>query len=151
MRTGKLSISRGNQIKGEGAPRLALVPLAEGKAKAETAPASPDYQLVHDRLTSLERLARLFEHGALSAEEFAAEKQLILGLPADELVLRAPAPVSFVPAVPRKRPGGPSLFGRLFRWKLLPLGVVAGLGLSMASQPESTMRFFDESLRLFGV
>ncbi len=151
MRMGKLSISRGHRFDEEGAPRLALVPSAEGEALA--ASASPDYHLVHDRLTSLERLARLLEQGALSAEEFAAEKAIILGLPADELVLRAPPPlpVSFVPAAPRRRSRGPSLLGRLLSWKLIPVGVVAGLGLSFASQPDATFRFFDETLRLFGL
>ena len=102
MRTGRLSISRGHQLQGEPVaipPQLTLVPQPAGSGPAPVSvlerapPASPDYQLVHDRLTSLERLTRLFELGALSAEEFAAEKALVLGLPADELVLRTLAPV----------------------------------------------------------
>src|ERR1700709_2437198 len=111
MRTGRLSISRGHQLQGEPVampPQLPLVPqpaaprpapaspLAPAPAPgdpgpapvsglAQAPPSSPDYQLVHDRLSSLERLTRLFELGALSAEEFATEKALVLGLPADEL------------------------------------------------------------------
>src|SRR5690349_16333229 len=117
MRTGRLSISRGHQLQGEPAafpPQLALVPQPAEPAPApmnvppQAPPASPDYQLVHDRLTALERLTCLFELGALSAEEFAAEKALVLALPADELVLRQPAPVGFVPAAPRRPARGPS-------------------------------------------
>ena len=107
MRTGRLSISRGHQLQGTpdaGPPQLTLVPPAARphRVRAGQAAGIPDYHAVHDRLTSLERLTRLFELGALSAEEFAAEKALILGLPADELVLREPAPVHFVPAAPRR-------------------------------------------------
>jgi hypothetical protein len=114
-------------------------------------PASPDYQLVHDRLTSLERLARLFEVGALSADEFAAEKALVLGLPADELVLRTLAPVSFVPAAPRRRPErGPSLLARMVGWKFLLFSLVVGFGFSYAAQPRETAHLFEQTLRLFG-
>jgi hypothetical protein len=113
-------------------------------------PASPDYQLVHDRLTALERLTRLFELGALSAEEFAAEKALILSLPADELVLRTPAPVGFVPAAPRRPPPGPSLLGRMLGWKFLLFSLVVGLAFSFAAQPVQTTRLFEQILRLFG-
>src|SRR3954447_5704430 len=118
MRTGRLSISRGHQLLGEPVailPQLKLVPQSAEPGPASVSvleqapPASPDYQLVHDRLTSLERLTRLFELGALSAEEFAAEKALVLGLPGDELVLRTLAPVSFVPIAPRRQAQGPSL------------------------------------------
>jgi len=157
MRTGRISISRGHQRE-EGAdfgppPRLALVPPPAPPAPlaaAEPAPPfSPDYHLVHDRLTALERLTRLFEQGALSAGEFAAEKMLILGLPADELLLRAGAPVGFAPAAPRPRPG-PSLVGRMLSWRFLLFSLVMGLGFSFAAQPDETIRFFDQSLRYFG-
>jgi len=157
MRTGRLSISRGHQLQGapEGPapPQLALVPQAREPEPAAPAPASPDYHAVHDRLTSLERLARLFELGALTAEEFAAEKALILALPADELVLRDPAPVHFVPAAPRQRirARGPSLIGRMLNWKFLLFSLIVGLGFSFATQPDETRRFFDQMLRLFGV
>jgi hypothetical protein len=146
MRTGRLSISRGHQLqetpdKGPAPPpHLMLVP-----------PASADYQIVHDRLTALERLTRLFELGALSAEEFAAEKALILALPADELVLRDLAPVHFVPAAPRQAPQrGPSLIGRMLSWKFLLFSLVVGLGFSFVTQPNETQRLLDQTLRLFG-
>ena len=151
MRTGRLSISRGHELLGtpdEPAPKLTLVQPAAAPEPA--APASPDYHLVHDRLTSLERLTRLFELGALSAEEFAAEKALILALPADELVLRVPAPVHFAPAAPRRPLRGPSLVGRMLNWKFLLFSLVVGLGFSYATQPNETARLFDQTMRLFG-
>ena len=148
MRTGKLAISRGHQLAEP--PHLSLVPAAPEPRRSEpAAPASPDYHLVHDRLTSLERLARLFEQGALSAEEFQAEKLLILGLPADEYVLRDAAPVHFVPAAPRAPQRGPSLVGRMLSWKFLLFSLVAGLGFSYAAQPEATIRFFEQLGRYF--
>lgn len=164
MRTGRLGISRGHQIQGAPVassappPHLTLVsppPAEQGSAPvfaSEPAPpVTPDYHLVHDRLTALERLTRLFEQGTLTAEEFAAEKATILAHPADELVLRQPAPVHFVPAVPRKVPQrGPSLLGRLLNWKFLLLGLVAGIGLSFFAQPTETQRFFEQALRLIG-
>jgi hypothetical protein len=143
MRTGKLAISRGHQLSEP--PHLKLVP------EAPAVPSSPDYHLVHDRLTALERLTRLFEQGALSAEEFAAEKALILRQPADELVLREPAPVHFVPAEPRRPQPGPSLLGRMLSLKFLAVGLIAGLGFSWGTQPDETMRFFDQLFRYFGV
>jgi hypothetical protein len=148
MRTGRLSISRGHQLQGTSEqpapPQLTLV------QAAPAAPACPDYHLVHDRLTSLERLTRLFELGALSAEEFAAEKALILALPADELVLREPAPVHFVPAAPRRPRRGPSLIGRMLNWKFLLFSLIVGLGFSYVTQPNETQAFFDQIMRLFG-
>jgi len=148
MRIGKLAISRGHQIGDP--PHLSLV-AAEPAAPPEHAPpASPDYQLVHDRLTALERLSRLHEQGALSAAEFAAEKLLILGLPADEYVLREPAPVHFVPAEPRRPQRGPSLVGRMLSAKFLIFSLAAGLGFSLVAQPDATLRFFDQTLRYFG-
>ena len=155
MRTGRLNISRGHQVDMADSipPRLALVPQhAEPAAEPASAlpPFSPDYHLVHDRLTALERLTRLFEQGALSAEEFAAEKRVILGLPADELVLREAAPVGFVPAAPRRPQRGPSLLGRMLSWRFLLFSLVMGLGFSFAAQPDETLRFFDQALRYFG-
>ena len=163
MRMGRLSISRGHRF-GESAdespPRLALVRQPDEPAPvaapappeaAKPAAVSPDYHLVHDRLTSLERLTRLFELGALSAEEFAAEKTLILALPADELVLRDSAPVHFVPAAPRRPQRGPSLVGRMLSWQFLLVSLILGLGFSFVAQPDQTLRFFDQSLRYFGV
>src|SRR3954468_274059 len=144
MRTGRLSISRGHQLLGEPVaipPQLKLVPQSAEPGPASVSmleqapPASIDYQLVHDRLTSLERLTRLFELGALSLEEFAVEKALVLSLPADELILCTPAPVHFAPAEPRRQARGPSLLGRMLGWKFLLLSLAAGLGLSFATQP----------------
>jgi hypothetical protein len=147
MRTGKLAISRGHQLAEP--PHLSLVPASPEPAPEPPAPASPEYHLVHDRLTALERLARLHEQGALSAEEFQAEKLLILGLPADEYVLREAAPVHFVPAVPRRPQRGPSLVGRMLNWKFLLFSLLAGVGFSWVSQPEATIRFFEQLARYF--
>jgi hypothetical protein len=146
MRTGRLAISRGHSMSEP--PHLALVP-AEPMPVPE-ARASADYHIVHDRLTSLERLTRLFEQGALSEAEFAAEKMLILGLPADELVLRDAAPVHFVPAEPRRPQHGPSLVGRMLSWKFLALSLVVGFGFSFGTQPDETIRFFNQIPRFFG-
>ena len=137
MRTGKLAISRGHQAAEP--PHLTLVPAVP------QAPASPDYHAVNDRLTALERLTRLFEQGALSAEEFQAEKALVLALPADELVLSQPAPVHFVPA----RSHSPSLLGRMLNWKFLSFSLVTGLGFSYAAQPEATFRTVEQLSRYF--
>jgi hypothetical protein len=176
VRTGKLIISRGHQF-GEATiptPRLSLVPREEPASDPapvsvvqrsappalepaapvfETVafvPASPEYHFVHDRLTAIERLTLLRDRGALTDDEYAAEKAIVLGLPADELVLHAPAPAELPVAQQRERPNGPSLLAHLFDWKLVPLALAAGLGLSYATQPQETLRFFDEALRLFG-
>lgn len=160
MRTGRLSIGRGH---GGGAPplpagpRLRLVPkgappepetVAPAKAEAPV-PATLDYHLVHDRLTALERLTRLHEQGALSADEFAAEKAAILRLPAEELVLRAEAAPPPPPARIERSPG-PSLIGRLMSWKFLPVGLAAGLGLSWYAQPRETLAFLEQAARYLG-
>ena len=161
VRTGKLSISRGYRFGESDAPvpRLVLVPKSGQAPKpkaarppaAPAAPVSAEYQLAHDRLSALERLARLRKQGILSADEFAAEKALILGQSAGELVLHETAAIDEAPDRPPAPARGPSLLGRLFSWRFLPVGVAAGLGLSFASQPQETIRFFDEALRLFGV
>lgn len=156
VRTGKLSISRGHRA-GEappGVPRLALVPRealppspvgARPVAPAARAapPVTQEYQPAHDRLAALERLARLHKQGALTADEFAFEKARIIAGPASELLLQQPAPPT--PPAP-----GPSLTGRLLDWRLLMLGAFVGLGLSFASQPQETIRFFDDLIRLLG-
>lgn len=151
-----LSISRGHQLGGTvpPAPRLSLVPrepeapkaAPEPAAPAAPPPASADYLLVHDRLNALERLARLHEQGILSGEEFAAEKAVILRLPADELLLDQAAP----PTIGQPTVRGPSLVGRLFSWKLIPVGVFTGLIFSYVSQPQETFRFFNEAMRIIG-
>lgn len=159
MRTGRLSISRGHQLQGEPfavPPQLKLVPQPAEPSPVlvpvlpQAPPASPDYHLVHDRLTALERLTRLFELGTLSAEEFAAEKALVLSLPADELVLRDPAPVGFVPAAPRREARGPSLLGRLLGWKFLLFSLACGVAFSFATQPQQTQRLFEQIFRFVG-
>lgn len=145
MRTGKLAISRGHQWAEP--PHLALVPAAESCAPA---PLNPGYHAVHDRLTALERLTRLFEQGVLSAEEFAAEKALILALPADELVLREAAPVSFSPVHPRKAVRGASLLGRILGWwGFILASLIIGFGFSFVAQPDATLRMFDQVGRYF--
>lgn len=142
MRTGKLAITRGHPNP-DGLGRL--------RPRPEPAPpVSPDYGLVHDRLTALERLTRLFEQGALSAEEFAAEKAVILALPADELLLRDPAPVSFSPAYPRRAVKGPSLLGRILSLRFLGFSLAVGLGFSFLTQPVETARSFDQLARFLG-
>ena len=108
-----------------------------------------DYSALDERLSALERLARLFEHGALSAEEFAAEKALILAYPVDELLLLDKAPVGFVPAEPRAPRPGPSLVGRMLSARFLLLCIVCGLGFSVAVQPHETGRLFEQALHLF--
>jgi hypothetical protein len=158
MRTGRLSIGRGH---GDGAlplpagPRLRLVPTETrlpkpgGASPPETpAPATLDYHLVHDRLTALERLTRLHEQGALSAEEFTAEKGAILRLPAEELVLRAEAAPPSSARI--EQPRGPSLIGRLLNWRFLPVGMAAGLGLSWYAQPRETLALLEQAARYLG-
>lgn len=135
MRTGRLSISRGHELAEPSAPpHLSVVPAPP----AESPP--PRYDEVGERLTALERLVRLAEQGALSAEEFAAEKALILGRPG------GPAPLSVSP-VPGRRP---SLLGRLVGWKLMPLGLAAGVAFSFAAQPVETTNFFTDLRGLAG-
>ncbi len=97
-------------------------------------PQSVDYHLVHDRLSMLERLTALRAAGTLGEEEFLAEKERILALPGEELVLR---PIQTAPIA------GPSLFGRLFNWKLLGVGVLLGLAVGLFTRP-------DEAIRLLG-
>lgn len=157
MRTGRLSISRGHELEGMPAgasPRLKLVQQpaepepAPVPPRAETPPVSPDYLAVHDRLTALERLTRLRESGVLSAKEFAAEKALILALPAEEMLLCEPAPAHGIALAPAP---GPSLVGRMLGWKFLLFSLCIGLAFSYAAQPNSTARFLDQSLRAIGI
>jgi hypothetical protein len=153
MRTGKLAIGRGHQFDQPAvpAPRLSIVGGGGGDAvPAPRAASHPpaevtaEYKPVHDRLGALERLAKLRELGILTEDEFVEEKAYILGRHAEELILNEP--LLAAPAPER----GPSLLGRLRSWKFVPVGIVAGIALSYASQPAETMRFFDEALRLIG-
>src|SRR5436190_15707433 len=110
MRTGRLSISRGHGPEEASPPQLALVPAAAEPAPSCVPDPAVDLQRVNERLAALERLVRLYEQGALSIEEFAAEKMLILG------ELPRAAPVHFVPAAPRQIRKRRSLLGRLLSW-----------------------------------
>lgn len=125
MQARRLTISRGTEKAGA-APRL-VRETAAPPPRAQAAEPAADLHLVHHRLVALERLAALHEKGALSAEEFAAEKALVMRVPADELVLSPDA------ALPVR---GPSLLGRLFNPKLIAAGIVAGLALSAYTQPQ---------------
>jgi hypothetical protein len=136
MRTGKLAISRGHASSEP--PHLALVP-------AE----APRHELVEHRLTSLERLTRLYEQGVLTADEFIEEKALILGRRAAEHAEGA-APVHFAPAAPRPPQHGPSLLGRMRAWRFLLLSLAVGIAFSFAIQPDTTSRFFTQLWRALG-
>ena len=141
MRTGRLNISRGQPQEAteeSPPPHLALVRQVAEIAPVSESVAAPDLVTVHARLTALERLVRLYEQGALSIEEFAAEKLLILGEPPRM------TPVHFVPAEPRRRPRGPSLLGRMLSWQFLLLCLLAGIGLTYATQPEATNRLVSQ-------
>jgi len=128
-------------------PELRAVPPSRPleRSAPAPAPAAPvsiaDYQLVRERLDALERLSLLRDIGVLSPEEFAAEKALVLRLPADELLLQEG---DMIPA------HGPSLLGRLFSWKLLLVGAVAGLALSAYTAPGDLQNFADAAARLIG-
>ena len=99
----------------------------------EAAPVpAANLEAVNARLAALERLVSLYEQGALTIEEFVAEKILILGEP-------PVSPVRFVPAKARRR--NRSLLGRMLSWPFLLLCLAAGLGLTYATQPEATNRF----------
>jgi hypothetical protein len=155
MRTGKLTISRGYQLDQAAppVPRLSLVPRAAEPPSPEPElgppPGLPEYQAVKERLAGIERLARLYKQGALTDDEFAAEKAALLSRRSDPRFVTASIPCAPVPEVHSMR--GPTLLGRIFGWKVLPVGIVAGLAFSYASQPRETLDFFDEALRLVGV
>src|SRR5262245_13738505 len=92
-------------------------------------PATPEYQFVHDRLTALERLARLRDLGIITLEEFAKEKALVLNPAAEELVLQEPLtvigpqrPPAAKPVVSARPPGDDPLIKQLFSWQFLPVG-----------------------------
>src|SRR5688572_18225547 len=144
MQGGKLMISRGLPAAEEAVP-LARRPeplpqdvpwpqvAPSPSAGSRDAPVS-DIHLVDYRLAALERLSRLRDKGALSAEEFAAEKALVLHLPAGELLL---VPGQIV------RPRGPSLLGRLLGWKMLAAGAAAGLLFSYVNAPQDLIGLVD--------
>jgi len=156
MRTGRLAISRGfSAPEPHGEPaRFAMAPAveAEPEPSSELEPTlAGALATVNAHLAALERLTRLCEAGALTADEFLVEKAVILGHGQSNLSgPRAPdaPPISFYPAN-RARPQGRSLAGRL-GWMLIPIGLVVGLGLSAFSQPDATARVWDETLRMIG-
>ncbi|HEX8668805.1 MAG TPA: SHOCT domain-containing protein [Allosphingosinicella sp.] len=121
MEARKLVISRGSDS-GAPPPRLRAVP----PPVPGNEPAAADHILVEHRLAALERLSQLLERGVLTPAEFAAEKALVLRLPADELLLRQEASES-----PQR-----SLLGRMFGWPLLIGGVAGGLALSAYAMPQ---------------
>ena len=125
----KLMISRG-------LPDDAPVPLHRARPTlVAAAPPPADPHLVHHRLEALERLVRIRDHGGLTAEEFAAEKALVLGLPASE------------PDTPRR---SPTLTAFLLDWRLLSAGIAAGLAISYATAPQDLLGLLDRAARLLG-
>ena len=120
----KLLISRGF-------PQDTVVPIDRARA------ASAESNLVLGRLEALERLVRLRDQNVLTPQEFAAEKALVLGLPAAD----APHP-------PPERT--PALAARLFDWRLLLAGTAAGLALSWYSAPQDLLGLLDRAARLLG-
>lgn len=146
MQAGRLIISKGSGAPGEGsqAPRAeprSASPVQPPAAAAPSAGPAPDFNLVHHRLAALERLSLLRDKGALSAEEFAAEKALVLRLPAEELWLAPEA------AIPTR---GPSLLGRLFSLKMLVAGAAAGVCLSAITAPQDLLSLIDRAAVLIG-
>lgn len=148
MRTGRLSISRGHELTAE-----RFAPGVRGPQEPHPKPVSfspsNDHgalHLVQVRLNALERLTRLVEQGAISVEEFKLEKSLILRLTGEELLLTQTAPE----LAPAARERGPSLLGRLVSWPGLVLAAAAGLTVSFAVQPDETLAFFTEGVRLLG-
>jgi hypothetical protein len=153
MRTGKLNISRGHrQDEGAAEPRLVLVPKAEGPS-AQALPAAEgrlpglDSHRLNDRLTALERLAALRVQGLLTEAEYAAEKALVRGIDSAPDAQEARQDPSRAYSARRQ---GPSLTGRLFSLKLVPIGMVAGLALSFGTQPRQTMRWFEQAVAFIG-
>jgi hypothetical protein len=141
MREGRLSISRGSEIGRErSGPRLTLVPDPPPQLPVEEEASA---RTVDDRLTALERLAALRARNLLTEEEFAAEKALVRGVPPETAAERGSSAQD-------RQASSPSLLGRMFSWKFIPIGLVAGLALSFGAQPRQTMRVFDQFLLLLG-
>src|SRR5688500_11358753 len=134
MPTGRLNIARGHELQqARYAPPLVVEPEPPAPA-AEPSWSPQHFQPIEDRLTALERLARLHREGLLSPEEYAAEKALLRG--GDEAIAAlAPAPAR-----------GPTLLGRIVRWPVLAIGLAAGLALAATSQPAASRGLFDQTL-----
>lgn len=130
MRTGRLSISRGNQLAEKRAEPAVVKPVSFSPAADKS-----DLQLIHVRLNALERLTRLVEQGTLSMEEFQIEKSLVLRMTSGETPpVKAPQPER-----------GPALLSRVTGWRFLIVAVAAGIGLSFAAQPDATVAFFSDA------
>jgi len=152
MRMGRLAISRGFPSPDE-AGEPACLALVEPTGPSAPRAATDAMAAVNARIEVLERLTRLCEAGALTVDEFLAEKAQVLGHPRSNLAgspddAPAAAPISFTPAHARPKRGR-SLLGRL-GWFILPIGLVAGLGLTAVTQPELVAQGWQESLRLLG-
>lgn len=148
MRMGRLAIARGFPL-----PDASDEPVPLALVAPVVPPAADPLAAVHARIDALERLTRLCEAGALTVDEFLIEKAAILGQPPSNLGVPRPAgepPISFVPAAPRPAKRGKSLLGRL-GWTVVPLGLLAGLGLTAISQPDATAQIWQEGVRLFGL
>ena len=147
MGEGRLSISRSRERDETPAPdpvrRLSIVARGDPASRLGRVRVSPLYRPVNDRLAALERLACLHRQGALSDEEFVAEKVALLRRDPEGLVLNEPL-------LDHEPPEGTSLLEGLFGWRLIPIGVFAGLVLSYLSQPRETVHFFGDVLSLFG-
>ena len=143
----RLRISRGRERDESPAPgplrRVSIVAQAEPVSRLGRTRVSPLYRPVNDRLAALERLASLHQQGSLNDEEFLAEKLALLRQDPEELVLNAPL-------LAHEPTDGESLLEGLFGWRLIPIGIFAGLVLSYLSQPRQTLNFFGDLLSLFG-
>ena len=151
MRNGRPAISRGfpSSESSEEPVRLAIV---EPAAAAPPPIAAESLAAVNARIEALERLTSLCEAGALTVDEFMAEKAVILGHPRSNLAGTPggpSGPISFQPAKAKTAPRR-SLLGRL-GWFILPLGLASGFGLAALTQPEAALQIWQEALRLFGL
>lgn len=157
MQGGKLIISRGMQAgaaarpQGEAGqrPRPQLVHSDDQVAPkpalpqppAATPAAAADYHCVRERIDALERLSLLRDIGVLTPEEFAAEKGLVLRLPAEDMLEQRES------ILPHR---GPSLLGRLLGWKLLVTGALAGLAFTAFTAPQDLTSLADRLSKLIG-
>ena len=153
MQSKSHSISRGSERaeRRTAEPKLSLVSrtkLAEAEPRPAPEQVLPDERRLTARLDALERLARLRSQDLLTAKEYASEKALLLGHSGEDQAI--PQLRTVAAAAPGDIEQGRSLVGQMFSWKFLPIGAVAGIGLSFGIQPQETMRFFDQALRLVG-
>lgn len=153
MQSKSHNISRGSERaeRRTGEPKLSLVSrtkLAEAEPRPAPVQVLPDERRLTARLDALERLARLRSQDLLTAEEYASEKALLLGHWEEDQAI--PHLRTMAAAAPGDIEQGSSLVGQMFSWKFLPIGAVAGIALSFGIQPQETMRYFDQALRLVG-